>query len=136
MKEFRLLVLASGRGSHAVNLIEATRDGRIEGRVARVVSDRADAAVLTEARGLGVPTLTLTPVVGGSRLHPDAERTLKRVAGEEAVDLIALCAEVAAKLPDLFAARPNIHGWSDHAAVCTKNSDSNVEVMKSTEESM
>jgi len=91
VKEFRLLVLASGRGSHAVNLIEATRDGRIEGRVARVVSDRADAAVLTEARGLGVPTLTLTPVVGGSRLHPDAERTLKRVAGEEAVDLIALC---------------------------------------------
>ena len=91
MKEFRLLVLASGRGSHAVNLIEATRDGRIAGRVARVVSDYADAAVLTEARGLNVPTLTLTPFQGGARLHPDAERELVRVAREDEADLLALC---------------------------------------------
>jgi nitrite reductase/ring-hydroxylating ferredoxin subunit len=32
-------------------------------------------------------------------------------------DLIALCAEVAAELPGLFAARPNVHGWSDHATL-------------------
>jgi len=91
VKEFRLLVLASGRGSHAVNLIEATRDGRIAGRVARVVSDRPDAAVLEEARALGVPTLTLAPVTGGARLHPDAERELLRAAREDGADLVALC---------------------------------------------
>jgi phosphoribosylglycinamide formyltransferase-1 len=91
VKEFRLLVLASGRGSHAVNLIEATRDGRIAGQVAIVVSDRPDAAVLAEARALGVPALTLTPVTGGARLHPDAERELLRVARETGADLVALC---------------------------------------------
>jgi nitrite reductase/ring-hydroxylating ferredoxin subunit len=32
-------------------------------------------------------------------------------------DLIALCAEVAAELPGLFAARPIVHGWSDHATL-------------------
>jgi folate-dependent phosphoribosylglycinamide formyltransferase PurN len=43
MKELRLLLLASGRGSHVVNLIQATRDGRIQGTVIRVVSDRPNA---------------------------------------------------------------------------------------------
>jgi len=91
VKEFRLLVLASGRGSHAVNLIEATRDGRIAGRVTRVVSDRPDAAALVEARALGIPTMTLAPVTGGARLHPDAERELLRAVREDGVDLVALC---------------------------------------------
>ena len=91
MKEFRLLVLASGRGSHAVNLIGATRDDRIHGRVARVVSDRPDAAVLAEARALGVPTLILAPVIPGARLHADAERELLRAAREDGADLVALC---------------------------------------------
>jgi phosphoribosylglycinamide formyltransferase-1 len=91
VKEFRLLVLASGRGSHAVNLIEATRDGRILGEVARVVSDRPDAAVLAEARALGVPTLTLAKVSAGARLDPEAERALLGAAREDRADLLALC---------------------------------------------
>ncbi len=91
MKGFRLLVLASGRGSHAVNLIEATRDGRISGEVARVVSDRPDAAALTEARALGVPILALPPAGPGARLGRDAEETLLRAAREEGADLLALC---------------------------------------------
>ncbi len=91
MKRFRLLVLASGRGSHAVNLVEATRDGRISGDVARVVSDRPDAAALTEARALGVPVLALAPVTPGARLGPEAEEALLRVAREDGADLLALC---------------------------------------------
>ncbi len=91
MKGFRLLVLASGRGSHAVNLIEATRDGRISGEVARVVSDRPDAAVLVEARALGVPILALEPAVPGVRLGKDAEETILRAAREDQADLLALC---------------------------------------------
>ena len=91
MKEFRLLVLASGRGSHAVNLIEATRDGRIQGEVTRVVSDRPDAAVLEEARALGVRTTTLGPVAAGARLAPEAERQLLQAAREDEVDLVCLC---------------------------------------------
>ena len=91
MKEFRLLVLASGRGSHTVNLIEATRDGRIQGEVTRVVSDRPDAAVLEEARALGVRTTTLGPVAAGARLTPEAERQLLQAAREDGVDLLCLC---------------------------------------------
>ena len=50
MKPIRLVLLASGRGSHVVNLIEATRDGRLAGQVVRVVSDRPEAAALVQAR--------------------------------------------------------------------------------------
>ena len=91
MKEFRLLVLASGRGSHAVNLIEATRDGRIAGRVSRVVSDRPEAAALAEARSLDVPTMVLAPVAPGARLAPEAERELLRAVREDGADLLVLC---------------------------------------------
>ena len=91
VKRFRLLVLASGRGSHAVNLIEATRDGRILGEVARVVSDHQGAPVLAEAQALGVPVLALAPVTPGARLAPEGESELLRAAREEKADLLALC---------------------------------------------
>ena len=87
----RLLVLASGRGTHAVNLIEATRDGRISGEVVRVVSDRPDAAVLEEVRALGVAAQVLTPPAKGAHLGPEAEQTLLEIVRDDRVDLIALC---------------------------------------------
>jgi hypothetical protein len=43
-------------------------------------------------------------------------------AWRQPVDLIALCTEAAAELPDLFAPRPNMHGWSDHAATPRESS--------------
>ena len=91
MKPYRLLLLASGRGSHVVNLIEATKDGRLEGSVVRVISDRPDAPALEAARGLGVPTEVLTPFREGVRLAPEAEDQLLRIVREERPDLIALC---------------------------------------------
>jgi phosphoribosylglycinamide formyltransferase-1 len=91
MKPLLLLLLASGRGSHAVNVIEATRDGRILGSVTRLVSDRPDAPVLESARARGVPTEVLEPVHPGARLAPEAEARLLEIVGEDAPDLIALC---------------------------------------------
>lgn len=91
MTPLRLLLLASGRGSHAVNLIQATRDGRIDGRVVRVVSDRPDAPALEEARTLGVPVTALQPFQPGARLAPKAEERLLEIAAEERPNLIALC---------------------------------------------
>ena len=91
MKPLRLLVLASGRGSHAVNLIEATRAGRVRGDVTRVVCDQPEAPVLEKARGLGVPTSLLAPWAPGPRLHPDAERRLDEIVQEERPDVVALC---------------------------------------------
>jgi len=91
VKPLRLLVLASGRGSHAVNLIGATRDGRISGEVVRVVSDRPGAAALEEALALGVPVLTLAPVEGGARLKPEAEQLLLDTLRGDRADLVVLC---------------------------------------------
>src|SRR5262244_1951830 len=56
----------------------------------------------------------LPAVVGQMVAARGAEES---TAWREPADLIALCADVAAKLPDLFAARPNRDGWSDHAAL-------------------
>src|SRR5687767_8432572 len=91
MKPLRLLLLASGRGSHAVNLIQATRDGRILGSVVRLVSDRADAAALEAAASLGVPVSVLEPASSGARLDPEAEERLIEIVAEDRPDLIALC---------------------------------------------
>lgn len=91
MKPLRLLLLASGRGSHVVNLIRATRDGRIAGSVVRVVSDRRDAPALREAEQLGVPATALQPERPGARLAPEAEQALLRIVREDRPDLIALC---------------------------------------------
>ncbi|HYR52358.1 MAG TPA: phosphoribosylglycinamide formyltransferase [Candidatus Dormibacteraeota bacterium] len=91
VKPLRLLVLASGRGSHAANLIEATRDGRISGSVVRVVSDRPDAQALETARAMEVPAQVLAPATKGARLDPEAERMLLRLVREDRADLVALC---------------------------------------------
>jgi phosphoribosylglycinamide formyltransferase 1 len=91
MKRMRLLLLASGRGSHVVNLIEATRDGRIAGEVARVVVDRPDAPVHERARALGVAVTLLEPFQPGARLSPGAEEQLAGIVRADAPDLLALC---------------------------------------------
>lgn len=60
-------VLISGRGSNLLALERATRDGRIDGRIALVVSDRADAAGIPAAREFGLQTAVLEPARGMDR---------------------------------------------------------------------
>ena len=91
MKQLRLLLLASGRGSHVVNLIQATRDGRLSGSVIRVVSDRPGAPAIEAAGGFDVPTEVLTPFREGVRLASEAEDRLLQIVREDRPDLIALC---------------------------------------------
>ncbi len=91
MKQLRLLLLASGRGSHVVNLIQATRDGRLSGSVIPVVSDRPDAAAIGAAREWDVPTEVLTPFREGVRLASEAEDRFLQIVREDRPDLIALC---------------------------------------------
>ena len=54
-------VLISGRGSNLLALEQATRDGRIDGRITLVLSDRADAAGIPAASALGLATTVLEP---------------------------------------------------------------------------
>jgi nitrite reductase/ring-hydroxylating ferredoxin subunit len=56
----------------------------------------------------------LPAVVGQMVAARGAEES---TAWRQPADLIALCAEVAAELPGLFAARRDVHGWSDHATL-------------------
>lgn len=56
----RIVVLISGRGRNLQALIRACADGRVAGRVARVIANRADAAGLTYARAAGVPTQVIS----------------------------------------------------------------------------
>ncbi|MCX6537999.1 MAG: phosphoribosylglycinamide formyltransferase [Acidobacteria bacterium] len=50
-------VLISGRGSNLQAIIDATRDGRLDARIALVISNRADAGGLRRAQDAGVETL-------------------------------------------------------------------------------
>jgi hypothetical protein len=60
-------------------------------------------------------TCAVLPTVVGQMVA--ARGADESTAWRQPVDLIALCAEVGAELPGLFAARPNNHGWSDHATL-------------------
>src|SRR5262252_10803529 len=56
----------------------------------------------------------LPAVVGQMVAARGAEES---TAWRQPVDLVALCTEAAAELTDLFAARLNMYGWSDHVAL-------------------
>ena len=60
-------VLISGRGTNMLALAQAVQDGRIAGRIAAVISDRAAAAGLAAAQTLGIPTRVLAPGAGTDR---------------------------------------------------------------------
>jgi phosphoribosylglycinamide formyltransferase-1 len=60
-------VLISGRGSNLLALERATRDGRIDGRIVTVLSDRGDAAGIPAARALGLEASVLEPARGMDR---------------------------------------------------------------------
>ncbi len=74
-----------------MNLIHATRDGRLNGIVLRVVSDRPEAPALEQARELGVPVTVLLPLVEGARLASEAEESLRSLVAEERPHLVVLC---------------------------------------------
>ncbi len=63
----RFAVLISGRGSNMLALERATRDGRIDGAIVSVISDRADAAGLAAARTLGLEASVLESARGEDR---------------------------------------------------------------------
>lgn len=81
-------VLISGRGSNMLALERATRDGRIDGRITAVISDRADAAGLELARGLGISALVVAPAHGESR-EAHGQR-LAEAVGASGATLVAL----------------------------------------------
>ena len=84
----RIAVLISGRGSNMLAIERATRDGRIDGRISAVISDRAGAAGLESARGLGIQALVVAPGHGESR--EGHGRRLAEAVGASGAGLVAL----------------------------------------------
>jgi phosphoribosylglycinamide formyltransferase-1 len=81
-------VLISGRGSNLQAIIDAIGAGRLDARVALVVSNRADAAGLERARQAGIETLVLP-----HRDYPDRaayDRALAAALKARGVELVCL----------------------------------------------
>lgn len=62
----RLAIFASHSGTTAQAVIDALRDGRIDGEAVLVICNNPDAAVLGRAAAAGIPSVVLN-----SRTHPD-----------------------------------------------------------------
>jgi len=87
---FRLGVLGSGKGSNFVAIAEACATGQIPAEVGLVLSDVADAGILTHARERGIPSRFLAPGKFRTKLDDEAERAYVTALQEAKVDLIVL----------------------------------------------
>src|SRR5262245_2472850 len=81
-------VLISGRGSNLQAIIDAVADGRLDARIAVVISNRAEAAGLERARRAGIETLVLSHKAYPDRIGYD--RVLASALKERGVTLICL----------------------------------------------
>ncbi|KAA2284862.1 phosphoribosylglycinamide formyltransferase [Arenimonas fontis] len=86
MRDFRIAVLASGRGSNLRALLDAIAGGRVHAGVVGVFSDRPGCRALDLARAAGLPAVAVSPRGFASRAAHDE----------------ALFSEVAAVQPDLI----------------------------------
>lgn len=68
-RKLRLGVLASHFGSNLQAILDACREGRLDARVAVVISNNSAAEALRRAEREGVPAVHLS-----SKTHPDAEK--------------------------------------------------------------
>jgi phosphoribosylglycinamide formyltransferase 1 len=108
---YTLGVLISGRGSNLQALIDAIAQGRLDARIAVVVSNRTDAPGLDRARQAGIDVVCLSP-----RDSPDRDaydRAMLAALEARDVDLVCLAGFMRLVGPPLLAAYPtrilNIH---------------------------
>ena len=108
----RVAVLVSGGGTNLQAILDAQKSGVItSGRVALVISNRADAYALERAKAAGVPTAVVLRRDCGSQ--EEFERRIAALIEENAIDLIVLAgfmAILSAWFTDRFSHRIiNVH---------------------------
>jgi phosphoribosylglycinamide formyltransferase-1 len=89
-KKFNLAILGSGQGSNMVAIAEACRAGQVPAEVAIVLSDAADAGILTRATALGIRADFIAPGKFRTKLDEAAERAYIAALQRAHVDLIVL----------------------------------------------
>jgi phosphoribosylglycinamide formyltransferase 1 len=98
-------VLISGRGSNLQAIIDAIAAGRLDARIAVVISNRADAAGLERARAAGIEALCV-----GHRGYPSREAYDAALVGElrrREVGLVCLAGFMRLLSPVFVSAFPN-----------------------------
>ena len=98
-------VLISGRGTNLQALIDAARDGRLNARIAVVISNKRSAAGLDRARAAGIEPLVINHRDYGSRDAFDA--AVASALRERGVQLVCLAGFMRLVGPPLLAAFPN-----------------------------
>jgi len=97
----KICVLASGQGTNLQAIIDAVEDGAIEGRIALVASDRAQAVALERARRAGLPTAHIRVAPTRAPHYDDALIAKLR---HTAPDLIVLAGYMRILSPNFIAA--------------------------------
>jgi phosphoribosylglycinamide formyltransferase-1 len=98
-------VLISGRGSNLQAIIDAVAGGRLDARIAVVISNRPEAAGLERARRAGIETLVLS-----HKAYPDRvayDRVLASTLKERGVTLVCLAGFMRLLSADFIRAFPN-----------------------------
>jgi len=89
-RKFRIGVLGSGKGSNFVAVADACRAGTVPAEVALVLSDVADAGILSRARERGVPARFMAPGKFRTKLEEEAERAYIEALRTAEVELVVL----------------------------------------------
>jgi len=89
-QSFRIGVLGSGKGSNFVALAEACATGHVPASIAIVLSDVADAGILSRARERNLDARFVPPGKFRTKLDEDAEHAYVSALQNARVDLIAL----------------------------------------------
>ena len=69
----RIAVLASGRGSNLVAIMQAIAEKKIDGEIAVVLSDKAEAKALEHAKNAGIPAYHVNPKAYEQKADYEAE---------------------------------------------------------------
>src|SRR5262249_44880009 len=110
---FKLAILGSGRGTNLVAIAEACRAGQVPAQVVLVLSDAADAGILTRAAEQGIRAEFTPPGKFRTKLDEAAERAYIAALQKAEVDLIVLAGFMRILKGDFLRAFPervvNIH---------------------------
>jgi phosphoribosylglycinamide formyltransferase-1 len=84
----RLAVLASGRGSNFLAILEAIRQGRLNAQIKVLISDKSDALALQKAEEAGIPHIFIDPRLYSDRQSYESD-IVKELKAKE-IDLVVL----------------------------------------------